>query len=65
VNAGVYLLVGDANAHAQRARTRGAKVQMEPADMPWGHRLYCAEDPEGQFWMFATPVETPTAAPSE
>ncbi len=33
----------------------GAKILMEPADMHWGDRLYCAEDPEGQFWMFATP----------
>jgi len=54
LNAGVYLFVGDVDSHAARARAVGAKVQMEPADMPWGDRLYCAEDIEGQFWMFAT-----------
>lgn len=54
LNAGVYLFVGDVDAHAGRARAAGAKVLMEPADMPWGDRLYCAEDTEGQFWMFAT-----------
>lgn len=54
LNAGVYLFVDDVDAHAGRARASGAKVLMEPADMPWGDRLYCAEDNEGQFWMFAT-----------
>ena len=54
LNAGVYLFVDDVNAHAQRARAAGAKILMEPTDMHWGDRLYCAEDPEGQFWMFAT-----------
>jgi len=56
LNAGVYLFVEDVDAHAQRARGAGAKIQMEPTDMHWGDRLYCAEDPEGQFWMFATPA---------
>jgi uncharacterized glyoxalase superfamily protein PhnB len=54
LNAGVYLFVDDVDAHAGRARAAGAKVLMEPGDMPWGDRLYCAEDLEGQFWMFAT-----------
>jgi uncharacterized glyoxalase superfamily protein PhnB len=55
--AGVYLFVADVDAHARRARAAGAKILMEPAAMHWGDRLYCAEDPEGQFWMFATPLE--------
>jgi uncharacterized glyoxalase superfamily protein PhnB len=56
LNAGVYLFVDDVDAHLQRARAAGAKILMEPADMHWGDRLYCAEDHEGQFWMFATPA---------
>jgi uncharacterized glyoxalase superfamily protein PhnB len=60
LNGGVYLFVEDTDAHAHRARAAGAKILMEPADMPWGDRLYCAEDPEGQFWMFAT--RTPEVA---
>jgi uncharacterized glyoxalase superfamily protein PhnB len=55
LNGGVYLFVDDVDAHAQRAAAAGAKIIMQPTDMPWGDRLYCAEDPEGQFWMFATP----------
>jgi len=53
LNAGVYFYVDDVDAHARKARSRGAKILMEPDDMPWGDRLYCAEDTEGQFWMFA------------
>ncbi len=53
LNAGVYLFVDDVDAHATRARASGAVIAMEPADMPWGDRLYCAEDVEGHFWMFA------------
>ncbi len=56
LNAGVYLFVDDVDAHASRAAAAGAKIVMPPADMHWGDRLYCAEDPEGQFWMFATQV---------
>lgn len=58
LSGGVYLFVEDVDAHAQRARAAGAKIQMEPTDMHWGDRLYCAEDPEGQFWMFARNVRT-------
>jgi uncharacterized glyoxalase superfamily protein PhnB len=56
LNGGVYLFVDDVDAHARRAAAAGAKILMEPMDMHWGDRLYCAEDPEGQFWMFATPL---------
>jgi PhnB protein len=55
LNAGVYLFVDDLDGHAQRAREAGATILMEPAEMHWGDRLYCAEDLEGQFWMFAQP----------
>jgi uncharacterized glyoxalase superfamily protein PhnB len=53
LHAGVYVFVDDADAHCARARGAGAKVLLEPADQPWGDRMYCAVDPEGQFWMFA------------
>jgi uncharacterized glyoxalase superfamily protein PhnB len=54
MNAHVYLFVDDVDDHARRARDAGAEVVFEPADMPWGDRIYCAVDPEGQFWCFAT-----------
>ena len=57
INAGVYLFVEDVDAQAKKAREAGAIIAMDPATMHWGERLYCAEDPEGQFWMFAQPVD--------
>jgi len=56
LHAGVYLFVDDVDAHCRRARAAGAAILMEPADMHWGDRIYCATDPEGQFWCFATHV---------
>jgi uncharacterized glyoxalase superfamily protein PhnB len=53
LHAGVYVFVDDVDAHCEHARAAGAKVLLEPADQPWGDRMYCAVDPEGQFWMFA------------
>ena len=56
LNASVYLFVNDVDAHCRRAREAGAEILSEPADMFWGDRIYCALDPEGQFWCFATHV---------
>jgi PhnB protein len=53
-NANVYMFVDDVDAHCARARAAGATIVLEPCDMHWGDRIYCAEDPEGQFWTFAT-----------
>ncbi len=53
LHAGVYISVDDVDAHHERAKRNGAKVLEEPADRFWGDRMYCALDPEGQFWMFA------------
>ena|SRR5579885_522908 len=54
LHGGVYVYVDDVDAHCARAHAAGADVLLEPADQFWGDRLYCAVDPEGQFWMFAT-----------
>lgn len=54
LHAGIYVYVDDVDAHCTRARAAGAEVLLEPGDQPWGDRMYCALDPEGQFWMFAT-----------
>ena len=53
LHAGVYVFVDDVDAHCAHARAAGASVLLEPGDQPWGDRMYCAVDPEGQFWMFA------------
>jgi uncharacterized glyoxalase superfamily protein PhnB len=53
LHAGVYVYLDDVDGHCARARAAGAEVLLEPADQHWGDRMYCALDPEGQFWMFA------------
>lgn len=53
LHAATYVFVDDVDAHCEKARHAGAKIMLEPADQPWGDRMYCAVDPEGQFWMFA------------
>ncbi|APR88382.1 Glyoxalase family protein [Minicystis rosea] len=53
LHGGVYVFVGDVDAHCARARAAGAEVLLEPADQPWGDRMYCCKDLDGQFWMFA------------
>jgi len=55
LHAGVYVFVDDVDEHCTHAQAAGAKVLLEPTDYPWGDRMYCAKDPEGQFWMFAKP----------
>lgn len=58
LHAGTYVFVEDVEEHFERARKAGAKVLEEPADRLWGDRMYCALDPEGQFWMFAKRLST-------
>jgi uncharacterized glyoxalase superfamily protein PhnB len=53
VRAGVYVLVGDVDAHCGQARGAGAEILEEPADQPYGHRIYLARDHEGHEWYFA------------
>jgi uncharacterized glyoxalase superfamily protein PhnB len=53
---GLVIYVADVDAHFARARARGARIDREPADMPYGQREYGARDPEGHRWWFATPV---------
>jgi uncharacterized glyoxalase superfamily protein PhnB len=56
LHASVYFFVDDVDAHCARARKAGAEILSEPQDTFWGDRIYCAVDPEGQFWAFATHV---------
>jgi len=49
----VMVRVDDARAHCERARAGGARIIMEPTDMPFGERQYNAEDPAGHHWTFS------------
>jgi uncharacterized glyoxalase superfamily protein PhnB len=49
----VYVLVGDVDAHHDRARAEGAEVVEELNDTPFGQRRYTCNDPQGHQWSFA------------
>jgi uncharacterized glyoxalase superfamily protein PhnB len=57
LHSGIYVYVEDVDAHCRHAREAGAEILLEPGDMHWGDRMYCALDSEGQFWMFARRLE--------
>ena len=59
----LFAYVDDADAHCARARSAGAKIQMEPATVDygegyWSDRGYQCEDPEGHSWYFAHRVRS-------
>lgn len=56
-NSGLVVYVDDVDAHYQRARSAGARIDGEPVDQPYGQREYGARDPEGHRWWFAAPVK--------
>jgi uncharacterized glyoxalase superfamily protein PhnB len=49
----VLVRVEDAQAHCEQARAAGARILMEPTDMPFGERQYTAEDLAGHQWTFS------------
>jgi uncharacterized glyoxalase superfamily protein PhnB len=49
----VMVRVDDARAHCERARTHGARIELEPTDFEYGERQYQAEDPMGHRWTFS------------
>jgi uncharacterized glyoxalase superfamily protein PhnB len=52
----VMVRVDDVGAHCQRARGLGARILMEPSDMPFGERQYTAEDRAGHRWTFSETI---------
>lgn len=51
---GVYVIVEDVAAHAERARAAGAEILIEPAEQDYGGSSYTARDPEGYIWNFGS-----------
>ncbi len=54
VTQGVYVIVGELDAHYERARAAGAEILRRLADTDYGSREYMARDPEGNIWSFGT-----------
>jgi DNA-binding transcriptional MerR regulator/uncharacterized glyoxalase superfamily protein PhnB len=55
VTGGIVVLVDDVDAHFRHAQERGARIDYEPVDQPYGYREYSARDPEGGLWSFMKP----------
>ena len=45
-------LTSGIDAHCERARAAGAAIGREPADQPYGDRVYACTDLEGHPWSF-------------
>jgi uncharacterized glyoxalase superfamily protein PhnB len=52
----VYVLVNDVDSHYERAKAEGAAIVEELVDLPFGHRRYTCDDPQGHEWSFASPI---------
>ncbi len=50
------------DSHCERARAAGARIQREPADQPYGDRVYTCLDIEGHPWSFGQTVRDLTLA---
>ena len=49
---GLFVEVGDVEAHHARAIEAGATILREPEEPGIGYRIYTVEDLEGHRWMF-------------
>jgi uncharacterized glyoxalase superfamily protein PhnB len=58
-------LSGGLDEHCERARAGGAAIDREPADQPYGDRVYTCVDPEGHVWSFSQPAKVMTVAEME
>ena len=54
VGQAIFVYLADVDAHFERARAAGARIDKAPEDLPYG-RSYGARDLEGHVWYFTTP----------
>lgn len=63
LHSSLVVYVDAVDDHCSRARGTGAEVISEPADTPYGDRMYSAKDPEGHRWDFCQHIKD--VAPEE
>ena len=63
-NSGLFVHVDDVDAHYERARAAGARIDSPPVDQAYGQREYGARDLEGHRWWFAAPPAVQRQGPS-
>jgi uncharacterized glyoxalase superfamily protein PhnB len=52
----VLVRVEDVDRHCEQASRSGARIVKYPADMPFGERVYTAEDLAGHRWSFSQSI---------
>ena len=57
----VYLYVEDADRIYRELRERGARIEKEPQDYPYGLRDFDVRDLDGNRLVIASPTEKPSA----
>jgi uncharacterized glyoxalase superfamily protein PhnB len=58
----VHVQVPDGlDALCEQARAAGATIEREPADQPYGDRVFTCLDPEGHSWSFGQTVQSLSA----
>lgn len=50
----IYVVVDDPYAHADKARSFGANIVMEPEEQDYGGAAYTLKDHEGNVWSFGS-----------
>ena len=48
---------GGIDALCEQARAAGARIEREPADQPYGDRVFTCLDPEGHSWSFGQTLQ--------
>lgn len=52
--AATYIVVEDPYSHADKARSFGAHIVMEPEEQDYGGAVYTLKDHEGNVWSFGS-----------
>ncbi|HXQ13013.1 MAG TPA: VOC family protein [Caulobacteraceae bacterium] len=52
---------GGIDALCEQARAAGATIEREPADQPYGDRVFTCLDPEGHSWSFGQTLQIMSA----
>jgi uncharacterized glyoxalase superfamily protein PhnB len=56
---------GSLDALCEQARAAGAQIEREPADQPYGDRVFTCRDPEGHSWSFGQTLALMSVAEME
>lgn len=51
---GLYVIVDNVAAHAERARAAGAEILIQPTEQDYGGSSYTVRDLEGYIWSFGS-----------